>query len=213
VTEVLKVADKPGLNRWLIDQHIMAALTIPKEEAWNDHELISKVRQDANEQSKQAREKGSEVHDSLERYFSNDPSTYDLVEYSDIFHAINGVLLGEFGGRDWIAERSFSSPPGYGGKCDLHCPIAIIDFKTTEKPLDGIKCYDEHLMQGAAYKHGLGFPDAVTGNIFISTKNIGEVRLILHEDTSRHWEMFQCLLKYWQLSKNYDSSYGGKNER
>ena len=206
VTEILKVADKPGLNKWLIDQHILSALTVPRDESLASDELIKLIRKDANEQSKLAREKGSEIHDALERFFLGNPSTYHFVEYSDIFDAAKQALLDEFGEQVWIPEKPFASPLGYGGKCDIHCPIAIIDFKTTDKPLDGLKCWDEHKMQGSAYKHGLSFPDAATGNLFISTKNIGEVRLIMHDDTTREWGMFKALLNYWKLLKGYDGS-------
>ena len=204
VTEILKVADKPGLNNWLIDQHILAALTMPRDEDWDSATLLKKVKQDANEQSRTARELGSEIHNAIEDHFKNKPVT---PKYHTIYEAINEVLNDEFGPQGWISEKTFSHPLGYGGKSDLHCDIAVIDFKTTDKPLDGLKCYDEHLMQGAAYKHGHGLSDAVTGNIFVSTRNIGEVRLILHGDTSRHWEMFKSLLNYWKLAKDYDSGY------
>lgn len=206
VTEIMKIADKPGLNKWLIDQHIMAALTLPREEGWDDETFIKKVRQDASEQALKARDKGTMIHDVIERHYLGQSSVDDLYEYDMLFKSITKSLDSEFGLNQWIPEKSFSSPLGYGGKCDIHSPVAVVDFKTTDKDLDGVKCYAEHQMQGAAYKHGLGLKHAVTANLFINS-NTYDVKLIIHDETERHWEMFKCLLKFWQLSKGYDSSF------
>jgi hypothetical protein len=68
-----------------------------------------------------------------------------------------------------------------------------------------VDAYDEHLMQLAAYRVGLGMPDARCANIFVSRSVPGLV-------TMRHWTqeelqkgflMFTKLLEFWQLRSDY----------
>ena len=78
------------------------------------------------------------------------------------------------------------------------------DSVLTEKE-EELEAYDEHIMQLAAYREGLGMPEARCANLFVSRTVPGLVKIIEHseEDIKKGFEMFTHLLKYWQLSKGY----------
>jgi hypothetical protein len=60
-------------------------------------------------------------------------------------------------------------------------------------------------MQLAAYRVGLGMPEAECGNIFVSRNVPGLVAVVkwTQEDLSRGWNMFYHLLQFWQTKNKY----------
>lgn len=201
VTTVMGVMAKPGLERWKIDQALMAALTLPRIEGESLDDFKKRAAEDAKQHAIQAADLGTSVHASLESYFTGGPY---LAEHKPFVEAASRVIDETFPNTNWHPEKSFCSPLGYGGKVDLHSSNVVIDFKTKEfGPDDKIKAYDEQIMQLDAYRHGLGYPKALMANLFISVSHPGEVRLIVHPE-GRHYEMFCHLLNFWKLSKGYD---------
>jgi uncharacterized protein Usg len=61
------------------------------------------------------------------------------------------------------------------------------------------------MMQLAAYRVGLGLPTAVCANVFVSATQPGLVAIKewSQEDLARGWEMFQSLLKFWQIKNQH----------
>jgi len=55
-------------------------------------------------------------------------------------------------------------------------------------------------MQLAAYRVGLGLPEAECANVFVSRKVVGLTKIIewTEKDLQRGWKMFLNLLQYWQ---------------
>lgn len=200
VTSIINVASKPGLEKWKQQQLLLAALTLPKINSESEDEYIDRIIRDSKEQGKAAADAGTEIHASIENFYQGKPSSSPYVK------GATNLILETFGPQSWIAERSFSHEIGFGGKCDLHCPTVVLDVKTKEfeDPKD-VQVYEEHIMQLAAYRVGLGVPEARCANIFVSRSYPGVVTVIEHteEDIKKGWEMFTCLLKYWQLSKGY----------
>ena len=111
-----------------------------------------------------------------------------------------------FGEQGWVAERSFAHDLGFGGKVDLFAPGIVLDVKTQDF-LDPktVKVYDEHVIQLAAYRVGLGMPDARCANVYASRTHPDQI--VIHEwepkDIERGWEMFCSLLKFWQLKTGH----------
>ena len=200
VTSIINVASKPGLEKWKQQQLLLAALTLPKINSESEDEYIDRIIRDSKEQGKAAADAGTEIHASIESFYQGKPSSSPYVK------GATNLILETFGPQSWVAERSFSHEIGFGGKCDLHCPAVVLDVKTKEfeNPKD-VQVYEEHIMQLAAYRVGLGLPEARCANIFVSRSYPGVVTVIEHteEDIKKGWEMFTCLLKYWQLSKGH----------
>lgn len=200
VTTILNIAAKPGLELWKQRQLLLSALTLPKVDSESEDDYIDRIIRDAKEEGKAAADAGTDIHASIESFYRGE------VVSTNNFH-VKGVvdaLLSNFGPQAWVAERSFAHELGYGGKVDLHCQDYVVDIKTKEN-LDKVEAYDEHRLQLAAYRIGLGLPSAKCANVFVSRAHPGMVTVIQHseEDIQRSWDMFTHLLRYWQLSKGY----------
>ena len=68
--------------------------------------------------------------------------------------------------------------------------------------------YDSYGMQLSAYAQGCEFVRAERVSLFVDRKDT-DIILMHHwnEDTfDKHREMFNSLLTYWKLVKNYDSA-------
>jgi hypothetical protein len=204
VTTILGVAAKPALENWKIDQALMAALTLPRNENESLDDFMKRAKQDSKQQAIDAAARGTDIHADVESGFSNGIET-------PVYLRVRSVLEGLFPDNKWIAEDSFSHPDGFGGKIDLYSPSGVVvDFKSK----DGIEgsdpkklVYDEHGMQLSAYGYGLKFPNTPERvSIFIDRANPEIV--IAHqwekESHHKHLGMFLSLLNYWKMSKGYE---------
>lgn len=213
VTTVLDVLGKPALTSWLVDQGILAALTLSRNIGEGDAEYLARVKNDSKQQAKQAAEEGDRIHNALECHYTGAsvPARYrehvagTVMALRDAYPCVT----------DWIAERSFAHPLGFGGRTDLHSPSTglVIDFKSKDGDFsDGKKlAYDQH-WQLAAYSRGLGLPRAECGNVFVSRTHPG--RAVVHKwsigDIDDGWEVFACALKLWQCCTKYDSAFNSQ---
>jgi hypothetical protein len=202
VTTILHVAAKPALTKWLQTQVLLAALTLPKIGNESEDDYIERILEDSKAQGRAAADAGTDIHASIQAFYEG--QGYGRHEPHVI--ACKEALAGFYGPQEWVAERSFAHELGYGGKVDLHAKNIVVDVKTKDftDPAK-VDAYDEHLMQLAAYRVGLGMPDARCANIFVSRSVPGLV-------TMRHWTqeelqkgflMFTKLLEFWQLRSDY----------
>jgi hypothetical protein len=203
VTTILNVAAKPGLTQWLQKQVLLAALTLPRMKDEPEDEFIARIIDDSKEQGRAAADAGTEIHASIQGFYEGQPVSRHQEHITGCTRAISDV----FGLHGWIAERAFGHELGFGGKVDLHSPQGVvIDIKTKEftDPAK-VDAYDEHLMQLAAYRVGLGMPEARCANVFVSRSVPGLTRLVewSQEDLARGWKMFVALLNFWQLKNQH----------
>ena len=197
VTTVMNVAAKPALNAWMQRQVLLAALTLPKIDSETEDQYIDRIIQDSKEQGKAAADAGTAIHESIQSCFEG--GVYSEAHNPHV-EACRTALVSKFGQQDWICERAFAHEIGFGGKVDLHAENLVVDIKTKEfAPGDEVKPYDDHLIQLAAYRVGLGMPTARCANIFVSRNHPGAVSI--HEwteqDLNRGWRMFHLLLQFW----------------
>lgn len=198
VTTVTKLLACPGLDAWKQQQVLMAALTLPRVGGETEPDFLARVIRDSKETGRKAAERGTLIHGALECAYSEKRFNAEYeIHVSSVIYAITN----KYGDQAWCAEKSFAKD-GYGGKCDLHSPEVVIDFKTKEFTENNLpKSYDEQIIQLAAYRHGLGFPAAKCANVFVSVTEPGLVHIVEHagEDLSKGWMMFKCLLDFWYL--------------
>jgi hypothetical protein len=212
VTTVMKIAAKPGLEQWKMEQMLLAAMTLPRKPDETEQAYIARIVADSKETGKQAAEAGTRIHESIEAWFEG----VRPVEHEDTARAFEEAIFNHFKThpfQEWLTERSFADPMGFGGKVDLYtkpdasAPVGIVlDAKSKDfGPDDKVDAYDEHLMQLAAYRHGLGVPHARCANVFASRTHPGLIRVVewSEEDLQKGWEMFQCLLRFWKLKNNF----------
>jgi hypothetical protein len=207
VTTILNIAAKPGLVNWMLDQAILAALTLPKKDDETEQEYLKRVKQDSKQQGRDAADEGSRIHDAVENWMQGhkiDP------KYEPYASSVEHRIFEIFGPCKWSHEESFAHPLGFGGKCDLHTKEGdgiVLDIKTKEfGPDDEVKGYEEHCTQLAAYRVGLGIPYARCANIFVSRTYPDQVRVIewKDEDLDKSWKMFQHYLAIWKLQKGVE---------
>jgi len=212
VTGIIDVIAKPGLEVWKEQQLLKAVLDWPPPDDFDQTELtpeewIKQIKLIASAIGREAAERGRQIHDALEQWFSDPPvNTQDPF----ITTAVDCIYseLGTSSAFSWVPEASFARD-GYGGKIDLHSKSGqgiIIDFKTKiTSDKKKMKATDSNIMQLAAYRHGLDLPNARCYNLFISTEEAGVLHLqeITEEELQRGWQMFKSLLKYWQLVNKF----------
>jgi hypothetical protein len=204
VTTVIGVAAKPGLQTWLQNQAILAALTLPRHENEEESDYLARVLNDSKSQGRDAANRGTQIHGILESFFDG----VLLESVPNYCRATENALKAAYGNRLWISEKSGSHELGFAGKVDLCArgdkikgivPV-VCDFKTKEVPLDKVVPYDDHIMQLAAYRELLGFSDARCSIVFVNALT-DEVKLceIEEEDLQRGLKCFFHLLRYYQI--------------
>ena len=197
VTTINGQLSKAGLDTWKQQQVLLAALTLPRAEGEAEQEWLSRVMQDSKATGREAAERGTAIHAIIEGYFEQ----MYMPEKPAYLDNIDVALKNAFGEQPWLAERSFGHPLGYGGKCDLMAKSGfIVDFKTKDTDLAKVDVYFEHEMQLAAYREGLGMPNARCAIVFVNgTTN--EVKLIEigQDQLKKGWECFEHLLRVYQI--------------
>jgi hypothetical protein len=198
VTHIIKQAAAPGLERWKITQTLYAALTLPRKDGEPEDEYLDRIIRDSQEQGKKAAEKGTAIHAAIQGHFEGQSVAAEWWPY------VMGAKLAlekEFGEQSWQCETSFAHALGFGGKTDLHATGLLGDAKSKEfSAIDDKKlAWDEHAIQLAAYREGLGMPGAKCFNIFVSTSTPGlcHIHIWSEEEIQRGWKMFRSLLAYW----------------
>lgn len=196
VTTIIGCAAKPGLDRWRQEQVLLAALTTERIVGENEGDYLARIMEDSREQAKKASERGTLIHAAIEGFYEGK----GLGDYPDHVRGLENALTAHFGNPQWLAEKSFACDLGFGGKTDLCAPGIVVDVKTKEFGPGALPdAYDEHRMQLAAYRKGLGMETARCANAFISVNNPGLVHLVewSPEDLNKGWLMFKGLLDYW----------------
>jgi hypothetical protein len=208
VTTVTGQAAAPALELWKIKQAVLAALTLPRVEGESSEMLVERILTDSRTEAKAAADRGTLIHGAIEQKMLHQAPAADLVPFAD---AAMLALDDRFPGATWSMEKSFASPIGFGGKVDLHSMAGfgspdgiVVDYKTKDiSAMQNVKCYDNHFMQIAAYRAGLGIPNARGANMFVARQrgpfDPVSVVLIEHdpEDLARGWRMFEALLAYF----------------
>lgn len=209
VTTIIGCCAKPGLERWKLEQMMHAALTLPRNEGEPEAQWIERVWTDSKETARKAAAKGTAIHAAIQGHFEGETSVGMEAHISGAVSALNewrDIRASEL----WSAERSFACPIGFGGKVDLSSAASVIDFKTKEfGPDSDLKTWDEHAMQLAAYRFGLGMEKARCAIVYVSVTNPGLSRLIEipEEALQQGWRMFLALLQYWMAKNRYQSSW------
>jgi len=202
VTTINGMLSKAGLNTWLQQQVLLAALTLPRLPDEPEADWLARVMQDSKATGRDAAERGTAIHAVIQGYFEQ----MYLPEKPAYLENIDKALLEAFGSQLWVSEKSFGHPLGFGGKVDLMVKKMVgsdgfvVDFKTKETDLDKVDVYFEHEMQLAAYREGLGMPTARCAIVFVNALT-NQVKLIeIEQDRlQKGWECFEHLLRVYQI--------------
>jgi hypothetical protein len=189
VTTITKLMAAPGLTNWIIDQNILSALSLPRVPDETDDQFFSRIKQDAKEQSKNAMAKGTLIHAYVQSGFENEDLSDEAMSY---YEPARKCLYDTLGQGIWVCEKSFARD-GYGGKCDLHKPLFVVDIKSKDGNISNLRTWDDQAMQLAAYRHGLQLDGARGFILYINYQR--ECRLIEVSPTEmeKGWRMFLAL--------------------
>jgi len=203
VTTVMNMVAKPSLENWKMNQVLNSALTLERYEGESLKSFSYRCRQDSQKFGKEAAEKGTKIHAMIEKGFLGTSTNKP-------YKAIKKFLDECYPNEEWIAEGSFCAEKGYGGMIDLYSKSGIfIDFKTKDN-LEGKNpkrlVYDSHGMQLSAYAQGCGYNDPKRVSIFVDRKDTSLILCYVWDKVSheKHLTMFNSILTYWKLEKNYD---------
>jgi hypothetical protein len=196
VTTIIGCASKgEGLQRWLQEQAILAALTLPRLEGESEEDWLSRVVSDSKETAKQAAERGTQIHGVIEAFYEG----IYIPELPPYVRAVENAINEHFGSQLWISEKSFAYG-GFGGKCDLVAKSGfVVDFKTTEKDLDKLDYFFDHQMQLSAYRMGFEMPKARCAIVYVNAlQNKAKLVEIPEDDLRIGWECFTHLLAFYR---------------
>ena len=194
VTTIISSAAKPALDVWKQQQAILAALTLPRLEGESEEDWLSRVVSDSKETSKQAAERGTQIHGVIEAFYEG----IYIPELPPYVRVVESVINEHFGSQLWVSEKSFAYG-GFGGKCDLVAKNCVIDFKTTEKDLDKLDYYFDHQMQLSAYRQGFEMPTARCAIVYVNAlQNKAKLVEIPEDDLRIGWECFTHLLAFYR---------------
>ena len=203
VTGIMAMSYKPALERWKITEAIKSAIVLKIDDDETIDEFVSRCRENSTLVGKKAADRGSEIHYEIEEGFISNKK-------SDSYIAIRNWLEEHYPYEKWIAEDSFCAKQGYGGKIDLYSKNGIyIDFKTKDdlRGKDPKRLvFDEHGMQLSAYIQGCGLDTAERISIFVDREDTSLIACHVwdKESHTKHLNMFNSLLSFWKLSKNYN---------
>jgi len=206
VTTILSVIGKPQLENWKIRQAILAALTLPRVENESDDDFARRVVQDAQEESKAAKDLGSRVHWGVEAWIQgksfDDPEVTPFVETYIKWHKANVTEV--------IACEHRFCHSGYAGTADLVAIVngytAVIDVKTQSgKPRYPLKAWEGYGEQLAAYADGVEWRVTKLANVIIDKNNPGRLEVVEHENRQQLRETFHAAFAIWQNRNNYDA--------
>ncbi|MDE2098358.1 MAG: hypothetical protein KGL39_13980 [Patescibacteria group bacterium] len=128
VSRIIRQLAQPQLERWKQEQMMLAALTLPRQPGELDADFLTRVREDAEAHTQARAEEGKAVHKAIEQSLSGE--SFDP-QWSEHVRLVRELL-------------------------DTLPRPCIVDFKTKERFAPKQKLYyDEHILQLAAYKHGL----------------------------------------------------------
>jgi len=201
VTTVLNVLAKPALQNWYVEQHLKLAFNLAHEFDNTDTEehWIAEVRRLTELEMDKAPTAGGDLHKSLELYTRRELKE----EHPDwrLCFEVSDAVMEYTGCGSWETETRFVSALGFGGQTDLSSQDWLVDYKTKQtvaKFKPGKMVYDEHRMQLAAYREGLGLPKARCANVFICIED-GQIDFHEHkeDELQRGWRMFQNCLAIW----------------
>ena len=221
VTNILGVLAKPGLESWKQEQAILAALTLPRNDAETLDDFARRVVRDMGEQVRHAADLGSAVHRAIEVYLQTG-ETPDNPAVEPLFAPVKQWLDDHLDRIGMVEAVALSRSEGFAGRVDLVAKLklanswAVIDFKTQRMrrdPKGRLQCtfYESWPLQLIAYREALQTANEpgrrledIASVVISSTEPAPvQVRVWPRERHAAYWRAFLSARDLWCFSKDY----------
>lgn len=220
VTNVLSILAKPGLEAWKIEQGILAALTLPRNEDEPLDDFAKRVVADMSSEVGRAADLGSAVHAAIEGYAQGRWLPEDQ-EVARLFQPAREWFDAEVLAVHSVEIAAAHTEWGYAGRVDLVATLkstgrpTVIDFKTqkTRRDKDGSFkpiLHDTWPLQLEAYRQALASRDKGLANAAIASVVIGSsepvpvvVKVWDDSDKAGFFRAFLAARDLWVWQKNY----------
>lgn len=217
VTTIMSILDKPGLLNWKIDQYLLTAWEYDQHEK-NEYkkafveEYIDTIKLRTLDRLEAAPVAGNDFHKKMEDFYlnGNELSSMDHELVTDVHYAIKNKL-GLSDRAIYSPEQYFFSKDGYAGCADLiivdEGGTYILDYKTKQTAISfkpGKMAYEDHIIQLAAYRHGLAFTDAKCVNVFVCLEDHA-TDIVYHDmedELDRALKMFMLQKELYYIKNN-----------
>jgi hypothetical protein len=175
VTSVQGILHKEQLVSWRIEQAIMSALTLPREEGEDLGEYAKRVVKDSKEQTTKAALHGTAMHVELENILLGRPVSRDetLAPYIETFKKWSDANIE----KTYWCEKGLVGA-GYAGRCDAYVRMkgigdAIIDLKNRKvnKKHNAPPWYPTDAQQLWAYRNASENPQAACVSVVLASND------------------------------------------
>ena len=207
VTSVQGILHKEQLVSWRIEQAIMSALTLPKEEGEDLGEYAKRVVKDSKEQTTKAALHGTAMHVELENILLGRPVSKDetLAPYIKTFSewAEKNVE------KTYWCEKGLVGA-GYAGRCDAYVKLrgigdAIIDLKNRKVNPKYDPFYDTDCAQLWAYRAASENPKCACVSVVLASNDATKLTTKVWDEDELYQAgiAFCAMQKVWSWVKGY----------
>jgi len=207
VTNLLGVIANPALMQWKLQQLLLAAMTLPRQNGESEEEYVERVIKDSEAYTAKTADLGHRIHDAVDQYLStgnkvSDPQIEPQLEpvYNWIESNIEDVLGTEF----------VISGNGFAGRVDLLAKLKgisgefIIDFKTRSPYRGKLISRKSDLWQLCGYRLGYGDRRVGAASLLIDRDNPNppESTIWSVDDMAVGTKIFKNARSIWHLNNN-----------
>lgn len=217
VTSILNVLAKPGLEKWKIQQVLLAMKRNPQKKEEAEEPYFNRVINDAFDQVDKASHAGTGLHGAVMAALQGrgiDPQYKPYIE--PIFAFFERAKIEPRTTEQTVVnwDEGFAGTMDFGGIRDGVCPV-VLDWKTRRtKPGQPITAYEGQPMQIAAYAATYWkneFPLVIGGNIYISSTEPGRIEFIPYDGPrlKAEYDTFLACCRIWRHLNGYDPRTAG----
>jgi hypothetical protein len=210
VTTILGILRAPFLERWKLENLLVASLTLPRMDGEDEQSYAHRVWEDAQSVGQKATGFGSRYHDLAElrlRLGSLDRVTVDedLADYAPHLNRWCEENIEEVGDQEFTVVGD----PGFAGRVDAYVKHKVhgwvyMDWKTQNVKGGKPNFYGKWVQQLAAYRHADKRDGGILSVVIDSNEPAPLVEKLWSEDECDHaLETFLATTHLWQLINKY----------
>lgn len=219
VSAILQILDKPGLDKWKLEQVAKASLLLKRDKKESEEYYIDRIIVESRREVEKAGDHGTGVHGELDRYFAAKLGKTEFAANAVTFAYTKPAI-------EWIEARGIqpvvseivlvNAEEGFGGTSDLPflwqngTKPGVLDYKTKKtKPDYPITPFPDQAIQIAAYGKTYWkerFAECCGINLYLSSTEIGRTEAAAYSPAqlNAEWLIFREMCVIWRHLNQYD---------